>query len=313
MPIVSMQTAETADVKSKNGILSDSWVRGVRTKARELARRSDEIFLELGKILYVVWDTPADGTFAGSALYERWGYTSFAEWVEADLGMDAQRAIRLRKIWYTLEIDCKGISDELKQNLVDLGSTKLRDLAPVLCTANAQAWYDLVKDKSVQEVRSFVDDSIRQAKLEEAKEEIARLRLERSTETDRVPIREPDPTPEPEEAAPTPVVPEPETDIGSLLNENFKLYPLQRQSLYEALDAAKSLTSSPNAKKGHLLDLICIDFLATNDIRSKDPDRSRVDFIRKFETRLGVRIIAIEPKSGEIITGMDVLESLAKR
>ncbi len=272
---------------------SKSWASKLRVKARQLARESDLIFMELGKVLYFIWDTPDSPDKPGSSsdpLYARWGFESFAEYVEKELGMDRRRAQRLRKIWYALEVDCNGIDDKLKQDLVEMGSTKLRELSRVLTAENAQEWYDTCRDLNVNQIMEVINDHF--DKLNEREK------------------RFDDTTPDPEEQVQEP---EEDADEGALYNENFKLYPQQQQSLKNAIDAARILSNNPKAKKGHCLDLICMDFIATNDIVSKSTDETREKYIAKMEQRLGLKLVAFDPKSGEIVHGLETLESLARR
>lgn len=231
-----------------------------------------------------MWDTPSDGTRTGQPLFERWGFDSFPQYVEEDLDMNRRRAERLRKIWYNLEVECQGIDDDLKHKLINLGSTKLRELARVMDADNAKYWFETVGGLNVKQTVEVINDYIdKQA-------------------TRAGPFDDPADDPVDDE----------DVNNGEPLNENFKLYPVQQRNLKEAIEAARILVDNPKAKKGHCLDLICSDFLATNDVKAKDTDATRERFLGKMETTLGLKIIAID-SNGEIVHGYATLESLARR
>jgi hypothetical protein len=281
----NMSIAAKAEVKSSKGVGSKQWAAGIRKKAKELAKESEDVFMRLGKVLYIIWDTPADGSRTGQPLFERWGFDTFPQYVETELNMDRRRAQRLRKIWYNLEVECEGISPELKEDLIKLGSTKLRELGRVMDTDNAQYWHDTVKDINSKMTTEVVNDY-----LDRQSTKVGRF----EDETD-------DPAEDDEVVNP-----------GQPLNENFKLYPPQQRNLKEAITTARLLADNPKAKKGHCLDLICMDFLATNDIKSKDTEASRERYLAKMETALGLKIIAIDPE-GDIVHGTETLEALARK
>lgn len=273
LSVVDIAESRTIDIPK-----TPQYATKMRKKAKDLAQQTDELFIELGRILFVIWDTTSDGDTTSQPLYEKWGYNTFADYVEQELNIDRRRAQRLRRIWYVLEIECAGIPDTLKSNLIKLGTTKLRELCRVIDTNTAETWYERVaapfcgpKDLTVSEVRDLVKEYLDGGGEEkEAKEE----------EEDGVPK-----------------------------NEIFSLYPAQKRNLEMAMDAAKVLANNPKAKKGHCLDLICMDFVATNDVRSGANEESRSMYLAKMEHNLGVRLVALEGK--KIVYGIEALEELS--
>jgi hypothetical protein len=62
---------------SKSPIGSEEWSDKLRRKARDLAGRINRDYMDLGEILYTVWDTPVDGDRQKPPIYTSWGYESF--------------------------------------------------------------------------------------------------------------------------------------------------------------------------------------------------------------------------------------------
>lgn len=83
----------------------------------------------------------------------------------------------------------------------------------------------------------------------------------------------------------------------------------QFKTVQAALMRAMALTRSD--KLGHNLVMICIDFLATNDfVKPGHPERL-ARYLSKLEQALPIRIIAVDPTSGDVIFGMQTLARLA--
>ena len=76
-----------------------------------------------------------------------------------------------------------------------------------------------------------------------------------------------------------------------------------------ALDRARELAESK--RKGHLLDLICTEFLATNTFLKPDDPDTPLRFLAKFERLMGKRLVIVNPETWEIEYGMDALEQVA--
>lgn len=267
--------------------LSQVQQTNIRKKTKQLAKQAEDIFMHLGKMLYIVWDKTVDGKKDGVALWEKWGFMAFADYVEDELGMDRRRAQRLKKVWFNLEVDCHGISDTLKANLVECGATKLRELARVMNADNAEYWYNRCKDMNVKDTVATVN-----AYLDELNAQDTRFQDPEGADS----VQEPDPDADPE----------------ATFNENFKLYPPQQEILKNAIEGAKHLSGKPNAKKGHCLTIICNDFMKNNDLTfGREDDREK--YVAKLEKLLSLRLIAIDPKTGEIIHGLATMEALARR
>lgn len=290
--------ARTLAIKDKE-IGTVSWGNAVRAKAKKALKASEEAFMELGKILFVVWDTPiTDKGTEGVPLYEVWGFSSFAEYAKNELHMDDKKAERLRKIWYVLEVVCEGIAPEVKAKLVGLGVSKLRELTRVLSPESASYWADRTEGLNIFDVRRLVQshvstDSPKRDDISDVQPATGRQSTDDAADNDISDLED-----------------KPFGD--ALINENFKLYEGQRHTLLQAIEAAKRMVGQEGTgKKGHALELICTDFLANNDFSKNGLTRDKKMMVSKMERLLSLKLVAIDPKNGDIIYGMDTLKSMA--
>lgn len=86
--------------------------------------------------------------------------------------------------------------------------------------------------------------------------------------------------------------------------KRFSLFPAQAENVENALAKAKEMAKSE--KDGHCLDMICVDFLATNgSIGELD------DYLKKIEKITGIKLVACHD-DGTVVFGMDTLDKLAE-
>jgi hypothetical protein len=267
---------------------SESWSDKIRRRARTLIRTIDKGYMELGELLYTVHDTPINGDPNQPSICVGWGYTGFADWAEKELGLHRRKAERLQRIWWELEVRLGGkISSGVKRRVVDLGWTKVREIVRVLSEANAEQWVEMAENLTHPELC----DAIRQALIDQEKKEQAAA-VGSEDEDDE-----------------SGVYPNPPDDISRFKWKQFHLTPEQRENVNMALGRAKELANS--TKDGHCLDLICTDFLATNDFRKADDPETRLRFLAKYERLMGRRIVVIDPETWVIEYGIDALQRVA--
>lgn len=86
------------------------------------------------------------------------------------------------------------------------------------------------------------------------------------------------------------------------------LYGAQYENFEKAMEIAGQLARSD--KQGHLLDLVCTEFLAQyvgqKNIRSKALKR----YVAMIERGFGVRIIVVDPDTDKIVAGKDMAKEL---
>jgi hypothetical protein len=287
----------TVDVLDKTGpaVGSKAWATKVRRRAKELAQVLDSGYMELARILYQVYDTPAEGDPRRLAIYTAWGYDTFKDYAEQELGLHPKKAERLRRIWFVLEVQMKDLDPALKQRIVNLGFSKVRELIKILTARNAEALIAEAESIGYKQLESMVSDERRRQGVEEAV-----LGAERAEDDAAEGEGE-------EDEGDAPIPPEHEEE-ESTTRENFDLFPAQLANVRLALQRAAELCHSN--KKGHQLDLICTDFIATNDSMAGDMDK-RLRYIAKIERTLGLKLIAVDPEARDIIYGIESLKLVA--
>jgi hypothetical protein len=86
------------------------------------------------------------------ALYQRWGYRTFGEWVETELHVSRKKAERLRHVWWVFEDQLKGAWTRSQL----LGFCKMRELARVATRDNVSALLDWARTVSYYDVEREV-------------------------------------------------------------------------------------------------------------------------------------------------------------
>ena len=86
--------------------------------------------------------------------------------------------------------------------------------------------------------------------------------------------------------------------------KRFSLFPAQAENVDNALSKAKEMAKSD--KDGHCLDMICLDFLATNGGAD-----NWEDMLSRIEKTFGVNIVACDD-AGTVLFGMETLDKLAE-
>ena len=264
------------------------WAKKMRKEAKELSSHIETGYMELGRILYQVWDIPVDFDKKNLPTYKAWGFDTFAEYAEQELGLHRRKAERLRRIWEILEYRLVGMEPSVRERLVKLGWSKVRELArdDILSLDNVIQWVELGETASYPELLASISRFLQEKEAKMLESAVNGVTVESSS-------------------VPDPPVPQPE----KLFWEHFALYEDQAANIRAALKRAEELSHSE--KKGHNLDMICLDFLATNDFRRGD-DAQRRRYIAKMEQALGVKLIALDPTTEDVIYGMDTLESMAR-
>ena len=288
-----------------------SWAKKVRTRAKELAGSIETTYMELAEILYAVYDVPIDGDTKNGPVYMLWGYKSFRDYAEQELGLHYKKAERLRLIWYRLEVELAELDSGLKSRLVNLGWSKVRELCrPGLLTMrNAKGWIEKAENMNYQSVEASVRASL--DRQEDAEIEAAVRAdgdpVEKSNKLSYQKTKEE----KEEEAIEESMGPGKwGKDAGEqLFSKTFAFYPDQLETVKAALKRAGELTDKPS--QGHNLSLICLDFLSNNDF-TKASEEQKLRYIAKLEKLIGYKLVVVEPKTKEVLYGLATLEKVAK-
>jgi hypothetical protein len=265
----------------------------LREEARQIVKDIDDRYWDLGRVLYDVYDGVPGGYRAliqgdGShttrdGLFRKWGYASFGEYAEKEVGIRKRSAENLRYAywWFSISLDLpERVLDQVKA----LGRSKVYLLSGFVTQETVTVWLDRAKELTFDELKL----AVKQAKAVAAGKaaDIAELDTEKKDD---------DP----------PVLPKPE----ELHHVSTSLYDGQFETFESAMKRAKGLSGSE--KIGHNLELICQDFLANNDFgASAHKDMS--SFLCKIERMLGVHLVAVDTATGRAVYGGELLWRLVE-
>ena len=95
--------------------------------------------------------------------------------------------------------------------------------------------------------------------------------------------------------------------------ETFSFDDEQHENLWAALDRAAQIAGKRNlaqalnqrVPKSLLLDMVITDFLATNDFAKTDDKVNLLRYLKRMENALGVRLVALDPDTKEIVYGLE--------
>lgn len=165
---------------------------------------------------------------------EHWrlyGYPSFGDYIETELEHKQRKGQYLVQLYEKLVVECGVGEDEIQKYSV----SKLKLVLPVVSPSNIEDWLERCGSLTVAELEA----EIKNAKTEPPQEESSQ---------------------EEEEQPPAdPADPAKEEDI---VKKTFPLYSPQLENVQSALALAEKMTGSD--KRGHLLDVICSEFLTAS-------------------------------------------------
>lgn len=273
---------------------SEVWGEKIRKRARSLVKSINQGYMELAEILHTVWATPINGEAHNACVTVAWGYEGYVEWAEEELGLHKRKAERLKAIWHHLNVILEGKLDrKTRKRIISLGWTKVRELIRVMTADNAEQWVEMAENLNYNELCEV----IRRALEDQEKSALANA-VGMSEDDDEFKGADPP------------------ADLEHFKEVSFMLAPEQKANIELALERANQLAGSSDPqrppKRGHLLDLICTDFLATNDFRKADDPHRHLIFLAKFERLMGKRLVVIDGDNWVIEYGMDALSKVAE-
>ena len=277
---------------------SEVWAEKVRRRARQLSKALDTGYLELAEILYHVYITPVNNDPSQGPLWTGWGYSSFGDYADQELGLARRKAERLRQIWFHVEERLGSQLDrDLKKRLYAVGWSKLREIASLLIPENTEKWLHLAENGShaqvaaaAKQVRKRVDEA-RERKLAIRENPDGGLTMDGFEEEEAL-LRQIDI----------------DDDSLKLRTKVFGLYPDQMANVEAALDRAEQLSKSDSSSNN--LSLICMDFLATNDFGRENDPINILRYLSRMEQSLGVKLVAVDAKRKDVVYGMSTLEEM---
>lgn len=275
---------------------SEAWGARIRKRARSLVKSINQGYMELAEILHTVWATPINNEEHNACVTVAWGYDGYVPWAEEELGLHKRKAERLKAIWHHLHVTLGGKLDRrIRKRIIALGWTKVRELIRVIDADNAEQWVEVAENLNYNELCEI----IRRALEDQEKDDQSRAvgTVDDDDDEDFKGRDLPD-------------------DLDRFKELSFMLSPEQKANVELALERAHQLASSPGSKRtpkrGHLIDLICTDFLSTNDFRKADDPHRHLVFLAKFERLMGKRLVVIDATTWVIEYGMDALSKAAE-
>lgn len=269
---------------------SEVWGTKIRKRARTLVKSINQGYMELAEILHTVWNTTINGEPHNACVTVAWGYENYKQWGEEELGLHPRKVERLKAIWHHLYVTLEGKLDRtIRNKIIDLGWTKVRELIRVIDANNAEQWVEVAENLNYSELCEV----IRRA-LEDQEKRDQAAAVGTVDDDDDEEFRGHDPPP----------------DMDRFKQMGFMLTPEQKANVELALDRASELANSK--KPGHLLDLICTDFLATNSFTKKDDPLRHLTFLARFEPLMGKRLVVIDATNWVIEYGMEALSRVAE-
>jgi hypothetical protein len=281
----------------------------LRAKAKKLFKDIEESYWDLGQCLYDVFDGVPGGYRAlmngegaratRKALFDKWGFKSFAEYCEQEIGILKRSAENMRYAYYWFEIKLH-LPKEVKERIKALGRSKCYLLSGFVGEDDVMSWLEKAQEMTHDELKK----AIRVAKAAKAD------RNEMEGDTDLALAGgtrpggsatggsdgnddEPNAPPKPEE----------------MHQFHTSLYKGQWDTVQAALDRAKGMSHSD--KIGHNLEMICTDFLSNNEF-GKKPETDLKQYIHKMEKLLGLKLVAVDLKAGKPVYGGDLLWKLVQ-
>lgn len=277
----------------------------IRVRARELAHDLEHGYLELAKILYDIYDRSEDGDSKNPPLFVTWGYKTFAEYVDQELGFAIRKAQRLRLIWFKLTVELHGLDSKVKKRLVALGWSKLRELVRVLTLKNATEWIDKAENMSFVQLEDAVRAYHDAEKLDKMQKAAKAQKKAKADDEADIDDDEADIDLEPNEQAGPPV-----PDGKAFEWMHFKLDPEQFLLVHAAFERAAELTEQGTPgydKRSRNLELICHDFLGTHTFEH-DSVKNKLAFLARMESLLGLRLIILDADAEKLMFGYKSLE-----
>lgn len=279
----------------------------LRNEAKTLVREISHKYWDLGRVLYDVYDgvpggyralMSGDGSMRSrTSLFEKWGYKTFGDYCDQEVGIQKRTAENLRFAYYYFAIQ-QELPESAVNELITIGRSKVYLLAGLATRDSISIWVEKAKELTFEELKKVV----KSAKAVAAGKNVDTEEMDQEQTSMFDNPRPPSESKSVESSAAKPLQkPEEWHTVSAQMADS------QFDTWQSALKKSQSLSNSD--KIGHNLELICQDFLANNDF-SKVKDKDRSAYIAKMERRLGVLIIAIDPNTGKPVHGRDLLHRM---
>lgn len=324
-----IRSDETPNYMAEADVGSRSWAGRIRHRARILAEQVETGYLELGEILYRIYDAPVDGDPQNGSILSKWGYNSIGEYAEKELSLHYKKAQRLVRIFYRVEVELDGLgkNPELKKRFIRLGWSKARELVRVLTRENMEEW---ITRAETMNYTTLVEVIKRTIQIEQAKQIQADLAAQPDPVAQSNALPPAPSTPAPaalpppasiRHASPLPAQPvarprgdydeKPDDFVNKKwVNKVFQLESSQAETVNLALKRAQDLAGSSDKSPSTLISLICLDFLSGADWSGASIDQ-KLRFLAKIEKSVGLRMVVVD-ENNEVVYGLRALADAAQ-
>jgi len=290
------------------------WAEGKRKRAKHLARQLDTGYVEMARLLYWFDQIPVNDDPRRAPTYTRWGYTSFNDFVTIDLGMHVRRAQRLRVIGRMLEVELAGLDVDLRDRLINLGWTKVRELARIFANKHdrrtVEEWVDysethnhLLVERAVGRALDRMGEADGEV-VDDVGEDVVQDEDAEANEAEREKFLGCGTIKVTDAAAALPKPERTKVFTFTCMDENIDL-------VLAALERAGELGGMERSKSSRL-GLICMDFIACNDWGKAGDPKAKVSYLNKLERLLNMRLVAIDPKRNKVVYGFRALKLLSE-
>jgi hypothetical protein len=283
----------------------------MRERARDLVVKIDSGFMELGKLIYLIFTARKDPSLP--SLWVEWGYKDWDDYCSRELQMSGRKADYLKSIYHKLEVELVGLRAEVRIAFCALGWNKCRLLVRVITERNILEWMEKARAATGVQLELMVQDYSKElAAYKERQERAGWDAVEADPEEkEKRALRETaaenfDP---PEELTPSadeapPKIPE----VVDLVKKVFMLHGEQEKVLDSALRRAGVATGSN--KDSERLTVICEEYLANADMLRGA--RAKVEILTRMARIMGVRLVIVDENT-DVIHGMDLMVEVARR
>ena len=203
------------------------------------------------------------------SLFVRWGFKDFREYAEKDIGFSYRKAMYLTNIWgwYTEHVSRQDVIDAIWN---EIGWTKAKELVGIIDDDNADEWMEKARNMNAIEL---ADASKKYLQAKDGKGDGKKRKGSDSEPVDKT--------------------------------LSFKLTVSQKENVMQALEMAGKMSGSD--KKGHNLDLIATNFMATN---AQSVAQDSMEFFGLLEKQYGVLIVAVRTSDKVVVHGSEVYQAI---
>ena len=232
-------------------------------------------YMKLCQYLYVV---------QRKEYWRSWGFASFKEYLAREIVFKKSKAFRLIQLWENLYIR-QSDKTILQRMLSDVGWTKAVSLMYIINSENADEWIEKARHLNVEELEVEVKKYLKSLKPSDPEETEMALEMGEAIEG-RIESTEPQ-------------------------RLSFEFVDFQDYLVVvQALDTMKKM--EPTLSNSQSLANICREFIGSNN-PSEDRKASIVEWMIKFESQFGLKLVIIDEQEQSVLYGYDYLASLSQK